>query len=200
MPPKKRATKKTSTTTNPTNKVVRPVKKPIEKAAKKQTPRKLATKVVASKKVAKKQASTSTLPVVEQKPRTVQGRKMMKEYPLLDPALIRIAEEAREWSGEKLVEIVGRAAFMCEMEGTTLEEALMEARAWAGIEGDDIDEWAEIERCKCGRRMPNWWNRKAYPYSNEGWRFYLWATKRCACGFAPEEIIGAPERPKARKR
>jgi hypothetical protein len=111
-----------------------------------------------------------------------------------------LGERASKATGESLEYVLGFAAMMSSMEGTTIEESLREHIAWAGIEEDDLDEWAEKEKCKCGRPMPYWDDRKAYPFRDGSWRFYEWTRRRCKCGFAPEEITGALEPPKTKKR
>jgi hypothetical protein len=114
--------------------------------------------------------------------------------------LLELAKEVAAGEGVSVNDVLARVRFMNRMEGTTLEEGLREAKGWIGIDGDDLDEWAEKETCKCGRPMPGWWDRKAYPSKVAAEREYLWVIRRCACGFAPEEITGKLEPPKTLKK
>jgi len=173
------------------------------KSAAKKPARKRATapRKPAAKKPASKRATTPRKPAAKKarakKPLT---RKDFERGYSFSAEVLDLGERAAKATGESLEYVLGFAAMMSSMEGSTIEESLREHIAWAGIEGDDIDEWAETKKCKCGRPMPYWDDRTAYPFKDSSWRFYEWTRKRCKCGFAPEEIIGVPDPPKTKKR
>lgn len=179
---KRSATKAAKKAVKPT-----PAKKVARKASAgpKTTPKKATVKRLATKKAARKRAASPRKRAVA---------------PRISAELMQLAKEVAAGEGVSVRDVIARVRFVTEMEGTTLEEGLREAKAWIGIDDDELQDWADKETCKCGRPMPGWWDRKAYPQKDAATREYLWVIRRCECGFAPEEITGKLEPPKSMKK
>ncbi|MGK2856287.1 MAG: hypothetical protein ACSLFQ_03670 [Thermoanaerobaculia bacterium] len=196
MPTKRKPAKKSvkQSAKKPATRPVKPL--PVKKVARKAPakPKPTAKKAVAKKVATKKSVSKKSA----RKPATSPRKR--PSIPRISAALLELAKEVAAGEGVSVNDVLARVRFMNRMEGTTLEAGLREAKGWIGIDGDDLDEWAEKETCKCGRPMPGWWDRKAYPSKDPAEREYLWVIRRCACGFAPEEITGKLEPPKTRKK
>jgi len=164
---------------------------------------KMAVKPVAAKKVARK-ATAKPKPIARKatarKPAAKKPARKRTSTPRISAELMKLAREVAADEGVTVKDVIARVRFVTGMEGTTLEEGLREAKAWIGIEDDELQDWADKETCKCGRPMPGWWNRKAYPQKDAATREYLWVVRRCACGFAPEEITGKLEPPESMKK
>jgi hypothetical protein len=183
-----------------TKSVTRRTKKAARKAVRPRPAKTVARKASAgTKPVRKKAKATKPATKTPARKRAVAPRKRAAA-PRISAELMELAREVAAGEGVSVRDVIARVRFVTEMEGTTLEEGLREAKAWIGIDGDELDEWAEKETCKCGRPMPGWWNRKAYPSKDAATREYLWAIRRCECGFAPEEITGRLAPPKSMKK
>lgn len=201
MPTKKKPATKSGkqSAKKPATRPVKPL--PVKKVARKASakPKTTAKKVAPKKAATRKSVAKKSVPKKSARKPAAAPRKRSSP-PRISAALLELAKEVAAGEGVSVNDVLARVRFMNRMEGTTLEEGLREAKGWIGIDGDDLDEWAEKETCKCGRPMPGWWDRKAYPSKVAAEREYLWVIRRCACGFAPEEITGKLEPPNTLKK